>query len=81
MAKFQVKVYQMGHLFAPFDEFACVLEGEFEGESEEDVRERLWTTLNITHPEGYKGRSMSVGDVVRVGDKIWACMQFGWMEL
>ena len=28
-----------------------------------------------------RGRSLSVGDIVVVGDEQWLCMSFGWKEL
>ena len=27
------------------------------------------------------GRSLSPGDIVQVGEEMWACMSFGWMKL
>lgn len=42
--------------------YDCVFDGEVECEGLEDVYQRF----NIDHPDGYKGRSLSVSDVVEV---------------
>ena len=44
--------------------YQTVYSGELEARSLED----LFYTFNMQHPEGYKGRSMSVSDVVEVHD-------------
>ena len=40
--------------------YDCVFDGEIEGSSLEDA----FATFNFDHPDGFKGRSMSVSDVV-----------------
>ena len=33
-----------------------------------DALERLYYVFNVAHPTGYQGRSLSVSDVVKLGD-------------
>lgn len=40
----------------------------FEGEVNCSTLEKLYEIFNLEHPEGYKGRSMSVSDVVEIID-------------
>ena len=40
----------------------------FEGEVNCFTLEKLYEIFNLEHPEGYKGRSMSVSDVVEIID-------------
>ena len=44
--------------------YDCVFDGEVDGQNLEDV----YKQFNISHPEGYEGRSLSVSDVVEVID-------------
>ena len=44
----------------PTELYECVYEGELNAETPEDV----FTIFNTVYAEGYKGRSMSVSDVV-----------------
>lgn len=41
----------------------------------------LWEMFNIDLPDDYEGRSMSVSDVVEIGDKRYYCDSIGWVEL
>lgn len=36
---------------------------------------------NWRHPEGWKGHSMSVSDIVEIDGKKWYCNDVGWKEL
>ena len=40
--------------------YDCVFDGEIDGDSLEDA----FATFNFDHPDGYRGRSMSVSDVL-----------------
>ena len=40
--------------------YDCVFDGEIDGSTLEDA----FATFNFDHPDGYKGRSMSVSDVL-----------------
>ena len=41
-------------------------EGETDGETAEDVLEKLYMTFNVDRPEGFEGHSLSVSDVIRL---------------
>jgi hypothetical protein len=43
----------------------------------------LFETFNIDHPNDYRNRSMSVGDVVILGSNriAYACESIGWKEI
>lgn len=43
--------------------------------------EELFCKYNIAHPAGYRGRSLSVSDVVKLNDKYYYCQPFGWEEI
>lgn len=43
--------------------------------------ENLFTTFNINHPENYHGHSLSVSDIVKLGDKYYFCDSIGWKEI
>lgn len=40
--------------------------------------ERVYAMLNIRHPEGWAHRSMSIGDVIVVGETAWVCDAVGF---
>jgi hypothetical protein len=72
------RVYQMG--FERNEEMSEELMGS--------ICEEMYRTFNIEHPEDYRGRSMSVGDLVRImyfdeerGFKVaafFSCQSFGF---
>ena len=45
--------------------YTCVYEGKI---AEETTLDDVFTTFNMDHPDGYKGHSLSVGDVIVVKD-------------
>jgi len=44
------------------DQYKCVFDGELDAYSLNDV----YLVLNMRHPEGYNGHSLSVSDIVKV---------------
>lgn len=48
---------------------AEIYEPVFVGEVKADSVEDVFAIFNINHPKGYKGRSMSVSDVLEIVDK------------
>ncbi len=47
----------------------------------EGARRELFEVFNLAHPADYRGRSMSVGDIVMFGDEmIFACASVGWSD-
>lgn len=52
----------------------------FSGKVECKTIEGVYTMFNINHPEGYKGRSMSVSDILEVTDEYTGLRQFFYCE-
>jgi hypothetical protein len=50
---------------------------EPDGDQDVDLEE-IFERFNVRKPEGFKGRSMSVGDLVEIGGKLWFCAVFGF---
>jgi hypothetical protein len=48
------------------------------GEYARDILEDLFTEFNLDHPGGFEGHSLSVGDIVTVGESSWLCAPIGW---
>lgn len=52
-----------------------------------DLINYLWEVFNERHPEGFRGHSMSVSDIVFVKDietnekKYYYCDNFGWKDI
>ena len=66
----------------PAEIYELVFSGDVEAKSCDDV----WTIFNANLPEGYKGRSMSVSDVLEIVDsdnqsKFFFCDSFGFKEI
>ena len=68
--------------FEPFQgagEFTIAYEGRLRSD---DPLEDLFERFNLTHPEGYKDRSLSIGDLVLLEldgrGYIFACDPTGW---
>jgi hypothetical protein len=56
----------------------------YEGKVETDapnVLEELYRIFNIEHPEDFYGRSMSVSDIVQVGNDYFYCDSIGWENI
>lgn len=49
------------------------------------VLEKVFMKLNGQHPEGYKGHSLSTGDIVLLhdefGERLYICTNFGWNRI
>lgn len=43
--------------------------------------EQVFNVFNNNHPKDYKGRSLSVSDIVYVYNKYYICQPFGWKEI
>ena len=60
--------------------------GDIEGGDNQDVLNALWRIFNLLPPTGYRGRSLSVGDVIVLGlgaDGVsaYAVSQVGFQKL
>lgn len=45
------------------------------------ILEHVYATFNMAHPAGYYGRSLSVGDVVKLEGRYYLCAAFGFEEV
>ena len=63
------------------DDYEVVYEGELECSEISEALEELFEIFNIRHPEDFKGRSMSVSDIVEVDGENYYCDAVGWVEL
>ncbi len=102
MKKYNYVIYQ-AKVEAPFTflgwELACkhtdwsfvpyrsVWNGTEEAADDMDLVNYLWEVFNIKHPVGYRARSLSVSDIIRVEDtetntvKYCYCDNFGWKDI
>lgn len=46
-----------------------------------DVLEEIFKIFNLSHPENFKGHSLSVSDIVKIDNKYYYCDSFGWKEV
>ena len=63
------------------DDYKVVYEGELECSEISEAVEELFEIFNIRHPEDFKGRSMSVSDIVEVDGENYYCDAAGWKKL
>ena len=62
-------------------DYEVVYEGELDYPEMPNALEELFEIFNIRHPDDYKGRSLSVSDIVEVDGKYYYCDSVGWVEL
>lgn len=46
-----------------------------------EILENLFSQFNTVYSEGYKGRSMSVSDIVMIDGAYYYCNPFGWLRI
>ena len=63
------------------DEYEVVYEGELDCQEMSNALEELFKIFNIKIPEDFKGRSMSISDIVKIDGKNYYCDMIGWEEL
>jgi hypothetical protein len=49
--------------------------------STEQALGTIWRTFNINRPSDYKGHSLSVSDIVKVGREYYFCNNSGWVKI
>lgn len=69
-----------------FDEYNAVWNGIEDARDDYDLLNYLYEMFNLNHPEGFRGHSMSVGDIIRIcGEddnvKYYYCDSFGWENI
>jgi len=72
--------YAMNHGFSQAD-YQNVYSGEIEASCINEALELLFEKFNIHHPADYKGRSLSVSDLVYINRVPYYCDRFGWSEV
>ncbi len=60
------------------NDYNCVYEGKIASGDTGDVLESLFTRFNVEIPDDYRGRSLSVSDIVVLGDTAYYCDSVGW---
>lgn len=60
--KFRDYAFTMSHGGIDEDQYGCCFDGELDAYSLEDV----YTILNMRHPVGFNGHSLSVSDIIKV---------------
>lgn len=61
------------------DSYKMVAKGIVKAEdSDFDALDKLFHEYNVAHPAGYRGRSISVSDVIKLNDKYYYCQPIGW---
>lgn len=65
------------------DRYHCVYTGKIaaDGKDIKSVLEELFEIFNINHPEDFMGYSLSVSDIVMLGEKYYYCCNMGWTEV
>lgn len=68
------------------DNYKKIFEGELEQNSKRRVQPNLvlnylFEVFNIHHPNEFKGRSLSVSDIVKVNNQYYHCQSVGWKEV
>lgn len=46
-----------------------------------DLLEALFDEFNTDHPKDFRGRSMSVSDIVQLDDRYYFCDSVGWQQV
>lgn len=46
-----------------------------------DICEELFRIFNIDHPSDFTGHSMSVSDIVKIGNRFFYCDSFGFKDI
>ena len=76
-----------------FVPYRSVWNGTEEAADDMDLVNYLWEVFNERHPAGYRARSLSVSDVIRVEDienvirdpenaiRYYYCDSFGWVDI
>lgn len=97
----KIRLYQIdlmldanGLAFMPYDTFkskgyaippASIYQVVFEGNVGTDTLGDIFTMFNISHPPGYKGRSLSVSDIIELYDDVTSefnfCDSFGYRKV
>lgn len=93
---FKFNIYQTGSEYAfmswenarekfNLNDYAKVYSGTIEDKDISHALQRLYFIFNLNHPVDYKGRSLSVSDIVELKTEqlheLYYCNPFGWIKL
>ena len=67
--------------YISLEDYKMVYEGEIQAEDPDKALEELFIKFNTNHPNDFKGHSLSVSDLVEIGDKLYYCDSTGWEEI
>ena len=63
-------------------EYSSKYEGDVDdNKSEFEICEYLYKVFNMNRPEDFHGHSLSVSDIIKLGDKYFYCDSFGFVKL
>ena len=51
------------------------------GTDSQQALDGIYTAFNVQRPKEFTGHSLSVSDVVHLGDEWWYCDPYGWKKL
>ena len=54
---------------------------EEEGLNKNQILENIFIKFNISHPEGFKGHSLSTSDIVILDSEAYLCDMVGWKKV
>jgi len=78
-AKFMRLEFVKEHDIMPkLEDYKIVYEGNEDDEVELDD---IFMKFNTSHPEGFKGHSLSISDIVALDEKYYYCDSMGWEEV
>ena len=75
------KHYEWAKNVIDLKDYEVTYEGELDYPEMPNALEELFKIFNIKIPEDFKGRSMSISDVVEIDGKNYYCDFVGWEEL
>ena len=75
------KHYEWAKNVIDLNDYEVVYEGEFDYPEMPNALEELFEIFNNKRPEDFKGRSMSISDIVEIDGKNYYCDFVGWEEL
>ena len=75
------KHYEWAQNVIDLNDYEVVYEGELDYPEMPNALEELFEIFNNKRPEDFKGRSMSISDIVEIDGKNYYCDFVGWEEL
>lgn len=67
--------------FFNLKDYQVMYEGEIEGKDTKEMLETLFTKFNINPPQDFRGSSLSVSDVIKLGRKYYFVNNVDFVEV